>query len=814
MTKRILSVCLALVLLFGVLAGCSKKEAQTADDTKKTEQSDAEDKTSTQFAYQAQYYDLPEDIQWIGTSCVTGDTLYFTASIPDGGTETYTDENGEEYSYDTYSEVIFRFDLDTGECVQLDNYVAEPVVENPDMPDGVTMNPDGSMQTFNSSTNIQTMAAGADGTLWLFRQTSRYADDGTEGDSISELIQLDAHGTLLRTITPVSDEETDDTDSWRYTYIDSILSDDKGYVYTYDHQTVNVYGPDGSFVFSKSGDELNGQICQLSASEVGMTTSSADGKMVFKQLDPETKDWGKETPVSSRAWNILPGNDVYAYFFMDNGNIFGERRDNGEVEKVVDWIACDVDSNSINSDRFGFLSDGRIVAVTYEYSDNDPSRQQVLVLNRVDAAAVTTKTELTLACFGLDYNLRSQIVKFNKSNPDYRIVVKDYSEYATDDDYNAGLTKLNTELISGNVPDILVNGTELPIGQYAAKGLLEDLWPYLDADPEYSRDKLMTQPLNAAQTDGKLYRLPIDFGVTTAVGLGKVVGEYTTWTLADVNDALSKLPEGATVFNKYYTQAEMLKYCIAMNAENFMNWQDGTCSFDSDEFRALLEFVKPFPAEYDWQSDAEEYESDYTRLKNGKQLLYPTSISDFDSIYYMFATLDHDVRFIGFPREDGSSGNAFNASCTLSISTACRDKSGAWAFIRSTLSNDYQENIWNYPIVKSVFEAKAQEAMTQEYETDADGNQILDDDGNPIPISNGGMSYGDEPMIELYAVTQEQYDAVMALIDSTTSFVDYDQNVLSIISDEAAGYFAGSKTVEEASKLIQSRVSLYIQEQK
>lgn len=814
MTKRILSICLALVLLFGVLAGCSKNEAQTADDTKKTEQSDTEDKTSTQFAYQAQYFDLPEDIQWIGTSCVTGDTLYFTASIPDGGTETYTDENGEEYSYDTYSEVIFRFDLDTGECVQLDNYVAEPVVENPDMPDGVTMNPDGSMQTFNSSTNIQTMAAGADGTLWLFRQTSRYADDGTEGDSISELIQLDAHGTLLRTITPVSDEETDDTDSWRYTYIDSILSDDKGYVYTYDHQTVNVYGPDGSFVFSKSGDELNGQICQLSASEVGMTTSSADGKMVFKQLDPETKDWGKETPVSSRAWNILPGNDVYAYFFMDNGNIFGERRDNGEVEKVVDWIACDVDSNSINSDRFGFLSDGRIVAVTYEYSDNGPSRQQVLVLNRVDAAAVTTKTELTLACLYLDYNLRSQIVKFNKSNPDYRIVVKDYSEYATDDDSNAGLTKLNTEIISGNVPDIIANETEFPLAQYASKGLLEDLWPYIDADPEYSRDKLMTQPLNAAQTDGKLYRLPIDFGVTTAVGLGKVVGEYTTWTLADVNDALSKLPEGATVFNKYYTQAEMLKYCIAMNAENFMNWQDGTCSFDSDEFRALLEFVKPFPAEYDWQSDAEEYESDYTRLKNGKQLLYPTSISDFDSIYYMFATLDHDVRFIGFPREDGSSGNAFNASCTLSISTTCKDKSGAWAFIRSTLSDDYQESIWNYPIVKSVFEAKAQEAMTQEYETDADGNQILDDDGNPIPISSGGMSYGNEPMIELYAVTQEQYDAVLALIDSTTTFVDYDQNVLDIISDEAAGYFAGSKTVEEASKLIQSRVSLYIQEQK
>ena len=393
MTKRLLCVCLALVLLFGVLAGCSKNEAQTADDTKKTEQSDTEDKTSTQFAYQAQYFDLPEDIQWIGTSCVTGDTLYFTASVPDGGKETYTDEDGTEVSYDTYSEVIFRFDLDTGECVKLDNYVAEPVVEDPNGANGVTMGQDGSMQVFNSSTNIQTMAPGADGTIWLFRQTNSYADDGTEGTSISELIQLDAHGTLLRTITPTEEEDADETDSWRYTYIDTILSDDKGYVYTYDYQTVNVYGPDGSFVFSKSGDELNGQLCQLSESEVGITASSADGKMVFRQLDPETKDWGKETPISSRAWNIYPGNDVYTYFFTNNGSIFGERKDTGAVEKVVDWLACDVDSNTISNDQFGFLSDGRIVAVTYESSNDGGSRQQILVLARADADSVQPKRD-------------------------------------------------------------------------------------------------------------------------------------------------------------------------------------------------------------------------------------------------------------------------------------------------------------------------------------------------------------------------------------------------------------------------------------
>lgn len=53
------------------------------------------------------------------------------------------------------------------------------------------------------------------------------------------------------------------------------------------------------------------------------------------------------------------------------------------------------------------------------------------------------------------------------------------------------------------------------------------------------------------------------------------------------------------------------------------------------------------------------------------------------------------------------------------------------------------------------------------------------------PFPPAAWSYGDEPMIELYAVTQEQYDTVMELIESTTNFLDYDQSVLSIITEES-----------------------------
>ena len=368
MTKRMLSICPAFVLLLGTLAGCGKNKTKTDNSSQNTQQETIPELAS-QYAYQPQYFDLPEPIQWISRSCVSGSTLYFTASIL-SGQDTYIDKDGNEVSYDTYSEGLFRFDPDSGECVQIVNYVDKPDVE--DLDDGTQI-----FRSSNSSAQIHALAAGTDGTLWIYRRTDLYTDDGEMGPSLSELIQLDAHGTLLRTIIPANEEDPNSTGDWGYSHLDTLLSDDKGYVYTYDYQTVNVYGPDGSFVFSKSADELSGHLCQLSAGEVGALTTYNDGKMAFKQLDPETKNWGKETPVSSRAWGLQPGNDVYRYFFIDGGNIFGERKDTGEVEKVVDWLACDVDSNTIRYNRLDFLADGRIATVTLGHSyDGTRERQR------------------------------------------------------------------------------------------------------------------------------------------------------------------------------------------------------------------------------------------------------------------------------------------------------------------------------------------------------------------------------------------------------------------------------------------------------
>ena len=68
-------------------------------------------------------------------------------------------------------------------------------------------------------------------------------------------------------------------------------------------------------------------------------------------------------------------------------------------------------------------------------------------------------------------------------------------------------------------------------------------------------------------------------------------------------------------------------------------------------------------------------------------------------------------------------------------------------------------------------------------------------------------------MIDVYAMTQAEYDKIMEVINSTTRVMTYDQEVLDIIKDETSAFFEGQKSAEETAKMIQSRVGLYVGEQ-
>jgi ABC-type glycerol-3-phosphate transport system substrate-binding protein len=164
------------------------------------------------------------------------------------------------------------------------------------------------------------------------------------------------------------------------------------------------------------------------------------------------------------------------------------------------------------------------------------------------------------------------------------------------------------------------------------------------------------------------------------------------------------------------------------------------------------------------------------------------------------------VTYKGFPREDGV-GNIVYVSTGLGMSAACKDKDGAWSFLRTLLTEEYQmsDDIWAFPIHRAAFDRKLEEAMEKE--------TVTDENGNEVEVTKGGVGI-DGFFVELYALTQEQADQILAVIESADSAIVFDESVMNIVKEEAAAYFAGEKTVEETAALIQNRVRLYISEQK
>ena len=839
-TKRIFALLLAALMIVSLFAGCSKDEKK---DPGKTDSSGSlidqtkPSQTTAKYAYKADYFDLavPDGVQYVNQICAAGTTLYLTASMQ-GEEITNTDpDTGETWSYYNSRLGVLTIDPDTGICTELSN------LQLPEVPEGA----EGSVNCYN-------MIGSDDGTLWMLvnvyaTQYELPDDFDPNTDSKWNYPSTDINGSYLMHIAAdgstiasldLSDTNNEDNEDGMSGNLSSFAVDAAGNLYVSDYNNIYVLDAEGNVQFKLDGSQYNGSLYRLNAQQVGVmwynytddVNAADENGQYFVPIDLETKDWGEKVKLPSNVGSILPGDDAYDFYYTYNNNIYGYAAKTDTKDKLVDWLACDVDTNNMSG--YAMLSDSRVAALMQDWN-TDPTTYQLIVLHRVDASEIKEKKVLTLACMYLDWNLRSMIVEYNKTNDEYRINVVDYSEYATDDDYNAGVTKLTTEIISGSVPDIFLT-SNLPIDKYAAKGVIADLNTFMDGGNGLSRDYFVPQVMSALEKDGKLYELPTSFSVQTAYALSSIASQYDTWNVAAVQDAMTQLQEGATVFSDGWTKNTALSNCLSRNLSAFVDWTTGKCEFDSEAFQQLLAFCNSFPAETsdgdgaiayassaDIAVDDAMWESDATRITNGKQLMSTTGMYSFDSYIWNVYAIRDKITFTGYPTEDGS-GSSFELQMPMAISSVTKYPDAAWDFVCSIIKkmNTIDENNYYYgfPISQAAFDAEMTDIMTEQYQLDENGEQVdWDGDGEPDKAIRGSyetMENGETVYKDVYALTQEDIDQILGVINSTRSVYDYDQEILDIITDEVAAYFAGDKDVQTTANMIQSRVNLYVQEQR
>ena len=798
MMKRGAALLLALTLTLG-LAACGK------DKDNGTEQ-------LTGKVYVPEFLDFNLDVEYISGGCATGDAVYLMGSESQEREETDPATGEILYYYDEiYS--LYRIPLDGSDPVKLEAY--QPTA----LPEGAEGN-----------VGVESITAADDGTIWLTEHVGVYtfdlpenfdseADDKWNYHTYEESIirrQLDASGNEIGRV-----DISDLAGKPGVEYVYANLFDRAGNLYAVTETEIIMLDPQLNKVFSVEGEDIAGSPTLLSNGRLGLLNYIYDeeketGAWTMKTVDPEAQDWGEEYTLPENAYNAYPGGGEYLFYYQNGDSIYGYKAGAAEGEKIFSWIDSDI--NRSNMEFFSFLPDGRVVVVTREWQ-SDNSKVELAIMTATDRSELPEKTTLTYAAMYLGYDVRSQIIEFNKTSDKYRIEVRDYSEFATAEDSSAGLTRLNTEIVAGNVPDMLETGS-IPLRQYAAKGLLEDLWPFIEGDTDIGgRAGVMEHVLNAAEQDGKLYEIFTNFAIRTVAGPKNIVGDRMSWTLADLQEALAKMPEGCAIFGQTDTKTDMLSNVMAQNADSFVDWSTGQCRFDSEDFKALLAFCNSFPAEYDWENSQDEWEDPYTRIISGKQTL--TSVY-FSQLRWDF--LENDglfksqggAAFIGYPREDGGVGSGFTTNGGVAMSAACKDKEGAWSFMRTRLlsqsTDEESARYWsNFPVNKADFDKMVEEAMTVQYEQDENGQPLLDENGQPIEIKETWW-ISDDLQLEQGAVTQEQYDHFMALYNATDSVYYFDEAIYDIVADMAGAYFAGDRSLDDTAAQIQSRVTLYVNE--
>ncbi|MCI5805239.1 MAG: hypothetical protein MR029_02785 [Clostridium sp.] len=575
-------------------------------------------------------------------------------------------------------------------------------------------------------------------------------------------------------------------------YLSKAMMDSKDrYVFTTDQNIIVVdqslkkiceMKPESSYVESiaitKDGDIVVGD-------------SSGDDGAKVQVLDVEKQKWGDTYKMDFNYFNngdaLMNGSGDYDFYYKDDSGIYGYQLASKKGTKLMDFVA-----SNVTSDASYFILP--IDAETMIGTSWQDSGSKLTLYKKVDPSSIKDKTTITVGAMYLDDNVKRAAIDFNKKNDQYQVELKDYSSEEDPE------TKMNADIIAGNVPDIIcLNGVS--VDQYAEKGILEDLSTFYEKDQDISKDDLIPSVEKAMEIDGKLYFVSPSFTISTLIASAKDVGTESGWTMDDLKKLLKEKSDARPFYSE--NKNDTLYSFIASNINDFVDWSTGECSFDSQDFKDILEISNQGKnEEMDYSEDSP---SEPSLVKSGKVLFTSGFGVDMESVELYEKMYNGDITFIGYPNKD-KNGSYFSFDMPMGIYSKSKVKDAAWEFVKMFMSLEFQggqDTIYSNPTRQDAFDMLVKRKTATKKYKDELGNEVE-------PLQSG---YGwDDLNIDIGPLSDEQAQKYIDLVNSTTKTSDYNTEITNIITEEAKAYFAGQKSLDETADIIQNRVKTYVNE--
>lgn len=478
---------------------------------------------------------------------------------------------------------------------------------------------------------------------------------------------------------------------------------------------------------------------------------------------------------------ICGGGERWSLYVSDGSSLYGCDLASDKLQKLLSWQRTGLSGGAVLE-----TGEGDFLCLASVRMGAAP---QLLYMSRtINANADGENGPVTLVLAVMDsfftkMDLEEPIHAWNREHPDCTIEVRDYSVYA-DGDPRAAELKLLADIASGDIPDMYnlsvrenVNNTGLApfsAGLLARRGLLENLYPYIDSDGELSRDALLPGVLRALELGGDLYEIAARYRMLISYGDPQLLAGRDDWSYQELEQLVQNSDRYEKLIDSIFPDRwEWLQLVVSASGDKLVDWSTGQCRFDSDYFISALEAFKALPEEQDFSGGTVE-----SMIRNSDGLLFYQMI---DSLYGVDSPANvwgPDFTLVGLPEV----GLAVYPELSLGLSAYSEHKDECWRFMRQFL----------LPAAHGYGFSMNKERMRAEIAREME--QIAD-------------------VIEYHPYTEAAMERFLNEMDGVKTAYRRDAQLWSIVRSEAERFLAGQLNAWETAKNIQSRAGIYMAEQ-
>ncbi|MDE7186140.1 MAG: extracellular solute-binding protein [Lachnospiraceae bacterium] len=511
------------------------------------------------------------------------------------------------------------------------------------------------------------------------------------------------------------------------------------------------------------------------------------------------------------SMHLLPGEDGSIYVIGKKGihrHVIGgnmmEQIVDGNLSLLSNPNYYIVDMMQLEGDVFlALFTGGKLIRFTYD--PDVPSVPENIV---------------TIYSLREDTNIRQAVSRYQTEHPDvfmsYEIGM-DGGDSVTRED---AIKKLNTEIMAGEGPDLLVMDG-LPFDSYVDKGMLLDLTDHLK---EYStKEPLFDNVIEALKRDGKAYVAPATIAVPQIAsaaegmeavkdlaGLGELVErmrtEYPEQDIVGVSGASGILKRFAGTSAPKWVSAdgaidresigEYLEQCKRIFDAQMDGLDESVIEYYDGRNERMSEYLGMALEEMDWEI--------YLDVMSfvGKEQKMMTGWNGSQYAYLEMVSLDknkglEDAKVITM---QGQCTQVFKPATMLAVSAASAQPDAALRFLDAFLSAEVQGEYDGFPLNQDAFDIQftpRQDIMGEDgeyasmYTSDADGNEI---------------SY------ICYWPSDEQIAAFKQQLASVNTAYIPDLMVESAVFKQGANYMRGELSLDQALDEIEKAVAIYMAE--